>query len=267
MKRELEPEGIDDTLEAVIYDDLAKLRVEDTIFSCMALSVLNLGRTKGKILDIGVGPAIIPIKIAEYCPNFHIIGVDISESMLEEGLKNVRQQMKEENIELVLGDGRKIDYPDNYFDIVYSEHTLHHISNPRELLFEANRVVKPDGGILIRDVRRPPTNFIVEMYVAIFGSKYNKEQKQLYRQSLKAGLTLRELQKEGEAAGIQDFYVQKNYITHISLQRFAKPYYLPTCNLKYPQGNDGMEKMIKKHHIISSQLVSQRKRLGSIRQW
>jgi ubiquinone/menaquinone biosynthesis C-methylase UbiE len=249
MKRALEHGGTDDSSAVLLYDDLAEMPVEDLLFSCMALSVSNLGRAAGKILDIGVGPAIVPIKIAECCPSFRIVGVDISERMLERGLENVRQQQKEEHVELVLGDGTKLDFPDDHFDIVYSNHTLHHVADPEQLLAEADRVVKPDGGILIRDVRRPPTDEIVESYVERFGSEYDDEQKQLYRQSLKAGLTLRELRTAGRAAGIRDFAVEKNYLTHISLLRFARPYRPPTRDLEYPQGNDEITKMIVEQHV------------------
>ena len=251
MRRELEPGGIDASSVALLYEDLVKLPVEDLLISCMALSVLSLGRTKGKILDVGVGSAILPIKIAEQSPRFHITGVDVSRSMLERGRENVRRQGRQQQVDLVLGDGTGLDYPDAHFDIVYSNHTLHHLHDPVELLSEANRVAKPDGGILIRDIRRPPTDNIVDSYVARFGNDYNHAQRQLYRQSLKAGLTLHELRSAGQVAGIRDFTVQKNYLTHISLVKFAKPFCSPTRALAYPQGKDELTRTIIEQHVVS----------------
>jgi SAM-dependent methyltransferase len=45
----------------------------------------------------------------------------------------------------------KINYPDNYFDLVTCFGTLHHIPNVSDVIAELHRVTKPGGMILLRE--------------------------------------------------------------------------------------------------------------------
>lgn len=46
---------------------------------------------------------------------------------------------------LEIMDAQCMEFPDNWFDLVYSFHALEHIPDPRKALSEMNRVLKPGG--------------------------------------------------------------------------------------------------------------------------
>lgn len=47
--------------------------------------------------------------------------------------------------ELRIMDAQTLEFPDNYFDLLYSFHALEHMSNPQLALKEMARVLAPDG--------------------------------------------------------------------------------------------------------------------------
>ena len=68
-----------------------------------------------KILDVATAQDLA-IALGETLAS-EIIGIDISEQMLEIGKKVERNQLQK-NIKMEIGDGEKINYPNNYFDAV-----------------------------------------------------------------------------------------------------------------------------------------------------
>jgi len=90
----------------------------------------------GKMLDFGCGSKpyqSLFTNISEY------IGVDYA----GEGHSH-----ENENID-VYYDGKKLPFPDNSFNSIFSSEVLEHIFNPDEILAELNRVLVPGGKILI----------------------------------------------------------------------------------------------------------------------
>ncbi|MCD6453308.1 MAG: class I SAM-dependent methyltransferase [Dehalococcoidales bacterium] len=93
-------------------------------------------QTGERILDMGCSRGFYVRAIASYTDN--IIGIDISESSLEEPVSDKVQY----------GDVTHLNFPPNSFDKIYSLHTIEHIPNPGRFLSEIDRVLKP-GGIAI----------------------------------------------------------------------------------------------------------------------
>ncbi|WP_066121977.1 class I SAM-dependent methyltransferase [Geminocystis sp. NIES-3709] len=190
MDRILEPEVMDNDIEAYEYDQMDFTEV-NTDFALLAS---KLGRNEGKVLDIGTGTARIPIILSDLCPKWHITAVDLAESMLKLARQNIKKASKSEQITLTLVDGKKMSYEDNTFDLVISNSLVHHIPNPLDLFYEIDRVVKPDGNILIRDLLRPVSENDIEEIVTEANLDYNPRQKQLFKDSLRAALTIMEIE-------------------------------------------------------------------------
>src|SRR5581483_1868028 len=70
------------------------------------------------ILDVATGTADVAIMAYNILHPKKIIGIDISEGMLEEGRKKIEKQGLQNIIELQYGDSETINYPDNSFDAV-----------------------------------------------------------------------------------------------------------------------------------------------------
>lgn len=81
--------------------------------------------------------------IIDRIQNLHII--EPSSNLQSGQIKHLKPVYKMPTVEGV------IEYPDNYFDIVTSFGTLHHIPNALFVLKELYRVTKPGGYLLIRE--------------------------------------------------------------------------------------------------------------------
>ena len=94
----------------------------------------------GSILDIGCGIGRLSEAIAENAPACQLHGIDISEKMLELTPKPTKVKYK-------LCDGRKIPYPDQSFESVYSMLVFQHIDDAAMLGYikETYRVLKDNG--------------------------------------------------------------------------------------------------------------------------
>ena len=85
--------------------------------------------------------------------------------------------------------------------MVISSHAFHHIDGPSAFLNEVAKAVKPTGAILITDLRRPP-KLLIPTFVSVFGFGSKPLMRSLYRDSLRAAYTPKELKQLLEMSGI-----------------------------------------------------------------
>lgn len=109
--------------------------------------------TGGTILDVGCGFASVPIEIAKTFPNVKITGIDLGEPLLDIGRTLIKKEKLEKQIVLLNGDAQNLQYENNSFDVVINSFLLHIVENPIQMLNEIDRVTKPEGIILITDLR------------------------------------------------------------------------------------------------------------------
>lgn len=110
--------------------------------------------SKGVFLEVGPGPAFISIEIARRMPQAHIIGLDISKTMIGIASRNVAEEGLSGRITVHCGDAAEMPFHDTEFDFVVSGGSLHHWSNPVRVLDEIYRVLRPGRLALISDLRR-----------------------------------------------------------------------------------------------------------------
>jgi ubiquinone/menaquinone biosynthesis C-methylase UbiE len=131
------------------YDQFGKEAVLDE-YKSIANRVA--GQLKnGKVLEIGPGPGYLSIELSKK-GDFHIIGLDISETMIEIAERNVKEAGVE--VEFKLGDASNMPFEDNTFDFAVSSGSLHHWKEPIKVFNEIYRVLKTNGKALICDARR-----------------------------------------------------------------------------------------------------------------
>lgn len=81
--------------------------------------VLKKARSNDLILDIGTGGGERILKIAKQFKS--VYAIDHTQSMINTANKNLRKT-KLGNVKFLLMDSEKLDFPDNYFDIVTNRH-------------------------------------------------------------------------------------------------------------------------------------------------
>lgn len=115
------------------------------------------------ILDIATGTGDLAIEALSLNPD-KIIGVDISEGMLEHGRKKLAKRGLEHKIELQLGDSEKLHFPDNQFDAIMVSFGVRNFENLEIGLAEIYRVLKPGGKLVILEFSKPKNNIIKGLY-------------------------------------------------------------------------------------------------------
>lgn len=215
MQRLLEPEVMDTWEEAVDYDAMDFTQV-NTAFAERAIA---LGPASGLVLDAGTGTARIPILICQQCPLWQITGIDLSHNMLLLGARNVEQAGLSQQIALEWLDAKQLPYPDGQFDMVISNSLVHHLPNPLPFFEELQRILKPNGSILIRDLTRPLDAAVMQALVERIGPEYNQHQRKLFRDSLQAALTLDEVQELLLKAGLEKVKVYQSSDLHWTAER------------------------------------------------
>jgi len=217
LERELEPEAMDTDEEADGY-----LAMDHTGPNTAFVNrLIELG-ARGRALDLGCGPGLIPLMALERIPDLRLVAVDLSEKMLAHARRLAEASPHKDRLTLRLGDAKGLEYEMHSFDTLFSNTILHHIPDPTHLLMEAARLLRPGGTLLIRDLYRPATEAELERLVALYAADDTPYNRELFRSSLKAALTLDELEGIAEDAELAHAELVVDSDRHMSLQLRAK---------------------------------------------
>ncbi|ADQ18385.1 bifunctional demethylmenaquinone methyltransferase/2-methoxy-6-polyprenyl-1,4-benzoquinol methylase UbiE [Leadbetterella byssophila] len=128
-----------------------------------ALSMLKGGNNQ-LILDIATGTGDLAIEANKILKPEKIIGVDISQGMLDAGRVKIQKLGLEEKIELQLGDSEKLLFPDNTFDTVIVSFGVRNFENLLKGLTDMNRVLKPGGTCMVVEFSKPRNYLFKQAY-------------------------------------------------------------------------------------------------------
>ncbi len=106
------------------------------------------------ILDIATGTGDFAIEALALNPK-KIVGVDISEGMLEVGRKKMQKRGYDGIIDLQMGDSEKLLFEDNTFDAVIVSFGVRNFENLEKGLADMNRVLKAGGKAVILEFSKP----------------------------------------------------------------------------------------------------------------
>lgn len=190
LQRVLEPEVMDTHEEAVDYNAMD----HSTVNRVFVDDLLQVEGFRGDVLDLGTGTALIPIELCERFEDCRVMAVDMAAHMLDLAKCNLEMASLTERIELAQVDAKGLDYDDDAFDAVISNSIIHHIPEPKNCLSEAVRVTKPGGVLFFRDLMRPESDKVVKDLVETYAGEENDHSKKMFDDSLRAALSLEEIQ-------------------------------------------------------------------------
>ncbi len=112
------------------------------------------GNDKGKLLDVACGTGDFSIAASQAGVS-RIIGIDISEKMLEIGRKKVEAAGLAAKIDLRYGDSERMEFADETFDAVTVAFGVRNFEHLEIGLKEMYRVLKQEGEVVILEFSMP----------------------------------------------------------------------------------------------------------------
>lgn len=122
------------------------------------LSEKYLNKPPYNAISLGCGTGHRELRWARLNKFEKIEAYDISESRIMSANEEAERQGLSAILDYKAGDIYSLNFPDNYYDIVITEHSLHHFSPLEELMNKINRMLKP-GGLFIFNEFVGPTRF------------------------------------------------------------------------------------------------------------
>ena len=121
------------------FDDLDQYHFEKLHH---LLRLVDFDGYRGRsVLEVGCGAGVDLARFAK--GGAEVTGVDLAPSAIELARANFSQQGLRGRFEVA--DGEHLPFPDNSFDLVYAHGVVQYTANPRQLVEECRRVVKPGG--------------------------------------------------------------------------------------------------------------------------
>jgi 2-polyprenyl-3-methyl-5-hydroxy-6-metoxy-1,4-benzoquinol methylase len=167
MHRILEPEVMDDPEQASAYAQADFERENQEFVERFLAAFPDL--TEGHIVDLGCGPADIPIRLARALPRCRITGIDASLPMIRLGEQAIIDAGLVDRITLQCERIQSLVLPE-LVDAVVSNSLLHHIPNPLRFWLAVKQLARPGSYALVMDLLRPASTddaaALVDQYAA-----------------------------------------------------------------------------------------------------
>ncbi len=151
--RDLSQEKPDDLEATLSYDRVSRWPLFSFI-RFMFVRRLKRYRPHGTLLDAGCGPGYLAVKIAGAFPGVEVTGIDISRDALELAGKLASDQPAGRSPRFLEANIDQLPLADSSADFIVSTLALHHWPNPDRSFREIYRVLKPQGQVLLFDLRR-----------------------------------------------------------------------------------------------------------------
>ena len=128
------------------------------------------------VLDVATGTGDVAIMICKQLAVKKVIGIDISEGMLELGRKKIAKQMLNNRIDLLQGDSETINFSPDSFDAITVAFGVRNFENLRQGLKEMLRVLKPGGKLVVLEFSRPRSAFrgVYNLYMNLIAPRIGK---------------------------------------------------------------------------------------------
>jgi SAM-dependent methyltransferase len=157
------------------------------------------------LLDVGTGGADIPLALLRWASRrdrrLTVVGIDSRPEILAAAGRANPASLTTDRLELRVGDGRSLPYPDHAFDVVHASLVLHHLGPAAAvaLLRELARVARL--GVVINDLQRGWLGWIGAWLIGhvLTGNRYTRHDAPL---SVRRAYRLREMNDLLDAAGL-----------------------------------------------------------------
>lgn len=119
------------------------------------------------ILDIATGTGDFAIA-ATKIEGASVVGIDISDGMLEVGRRKIRKKKLTDKIELLKADSENLPFDNDKFDAVIVGFGVRNFETLKKGLTEINRVLKPGGVFYVLEFSKPDSSPFKQLYQFYF---------------------------------------------------------------------------------------------------
>ncbi len=134
------------------------------------------------ILDIATGTGDLAINLAKTNAT-EIVGLDISEGMLQVGRRKISEKNLDSKIKMIVGDSENLPFDDHTFDAITVAFGVRNFENLEKGLSEIFRVLKPKGVFVILETSVPTKaifkhgySFYTKYILPTIGKAFSKDQ-------------------------------------------------------------------------------------------
>jgi len=214
MDRIPEPELMDDAEQARAYAQADFAEPNLAFVELVETKLAPLPR-QAKVVDLGCGPADIPVRLSLRHPELEIDAVDGSRAMLDHGARAVAQTGARVRLHCALLGEETLEA--HSYDVVLSNSLLHHLTDPELLWRSVKRLAAVGARVLVMDLARPDTperaRALVEQYAAGEPEVLRRD----FLASLHAAFTPEEVRVQLDRAGLSALSVAATSDRHLSV--------------------------------------------------
>lgn len=154
----------------------------DKIWRRKAINMLRDTKPE-RILDIATGTGDFALAALRLKPN-EVVGVDISEGMLEVGREKMKRKGVDKVIRLQLGDSEMLPFETGSFDALTVGFGVRNYENLEKGLTEMLRILRPGGKAVILEFSKPKRFPIKQLFgfyskrlIPFFGKRISKDER------------------------------------------------------------------------------------------
>jgi trans-aconitate methyltransferase len=217
MQRTPEPEELMDRRDQAEAYAAADFSEANTLFIDLLTGMVE-GEPEGRALDLGCGPADIPLQLARCYPGVHIDAVDGAQAMLDLARQALATMPDlQSRMRLICELLPCTTLSSRAYDLVISNSLLHHLSDPALMWETVTRRAKPGALVLVMDLARPDSVTAVDALVDRYAADAPPVLWQDFRNSLFAAYRVDEVEAQLAAAGLSHLQVRRVSDRHLAV--------------------------------------------------
>jgi FPC/CPF motif-containing protein YcgG len=136
--------------------------------------------------------------------SWDLFGLDMSPRMLAYASKSEKARCGPDQrpINWIAGDAKQTGFADDFFDAVICNSVLHHVKDALAFWREVKRMIKPDGFVFVRDLRRPSDLDTARGLVERHVGRESQVVQEHYLSSLQSAYTITEVERQLACVGL-----------------------------------------------------------------
>ncbi|MGH7897270.1 MAG: class I SAM-dependent methyltransferase [Candidatus Binatia bacterium] len=157
---------------------------------------------RGNVVDLGCGPADIPLRLVSALPELRLTAVDGASAMLRLARSALAAAARTVRPALVLARVPMLPFRRSTFDGCISNSLVHHLTDADAFWREIRRICRPGAPVLVMDLHRPPTTQAARDIVEGAAGEEDPILKRDFYNSLLAAFTVDEIRTQLGRTGL-----------------------------------------------------------------